>query len=115
MKCYKIALLFLLFHFFNKSFAQEDFIKTKNQKLQELESSNLIYFEEGSQYLEFTKWENFWSPRLMPYNSFERYYHAEKDFYESSSYNFSNNEWIEIGPKRNPQGPGGIGIGPIEF
>lgn len=81
-------------------------------------------YQEGGDYTEFRKWEEFWATRLKNGDSFidyERAYARSRVATDLKSAESNTTDWHEVGPKDLPFGSvqlgqgSGYGIGPIRF
>jgi hypothetical protein len=79
-------------------------------------TDSVVFYSGSGEYKRFKKFKKVWEPRINAYGSFESFYQAQSQFYDSDIYNYdyiTERPWQELGPKRLVTS-GLKGIGPVE-
>lgn len=74
------------------------------------------FYHEGSEYLEYKKFVDYWEPLVYPHGNFSTYFQNEKNYWVSGHPNKSPGNidpWRELGPTNDPAILSGVG--PVEF
>lgn len=109
-------------------YAEQDYFQLRDELRHQYDvliaSGDSSIYQEGGDFTEFKKWEDFWNHRLTPGVSFLDYelsYALSRADADAKSAESNTADWHEVGPRDIPFGTAivgqfsGYGIGPIRF